>query len=94
MMLAKAIARKKQEFINNNGLKEEFNATMVFMAKMKNVLSESDESSLSVNDTDKEEIFHDIVEFDHDYVANNLFDSKNDNNKSKSDRNIYKGNLM
>nr|GEX15069.1 hypothetical protein [Tanacetum cinerariifolium] len=54
MMLAKTLARKKQEFVNNNGLKEELDATMVFMAKMKNVLSDSDESYLSVNDTDEE----------------------------------------
>ncbi|GJZ02680.1 hypothetical protein Tco_0520641 [Tanacetum coccineum] len=46
--------RKKQQFVNNNGLKEELDATMVFMAKMKNVLSDSDESSLLVNDTDEE----------------------------------------
>ncbi|GJT49833.1 hypothetical protein Tco_0975990 [Tanacetum coccineum] len=48
MILAKALARKKQEFVNNNGLKDELDATMVFMVKMNNALSDSDESSVTL----------------------------------------------
>ncbi|GJT49839.1 hypothetical protein Tco_0975996 [Tanacetum coccineum] len=73
MMLAKALSRKKHQFVNNNGLKEELDATMVFMAKIKNVLSDSDESSLSVNDTDEEVPYYSFISKSENDDANTLY---------------------
>nr|GEV43245.1 hypothetical protein [Tanacetum cinerariifolium] len=86
-------------------LDQEINANMVFMAKMEKVLSDSDESSSSVEETiaevayytsESEKIFHDAFESASEKFNENHIASQKDCNESEVDHNDYeeKGHLV
>nr|GEW43900.1 retrovirus-related Pol polyprotein from transposon TNT 1-94 [Tanacetum cinerariifolium] len=66
---------------------QEINANMVFMAKIKKVLSDSDESSSSTEETIAENFFHDAIESARENFIENLIDSQKDYDKSEVDHN-------
>nr|GEW13412.1 RNA-directed DNA polymerase, eukaryota [Tanacetum cinerariifolium] len=69
---------------------KKINANMVFMAQIKKVLSDSDESSSSaeeiIAEDDDQKNFHDAIE----YAIENHIDSQKDYDKSEVDHNDYK----
>nr|GEZ75993.1 retrovirus-related Pol polyprotein from transposon TNT 1-94 [Tanacetum cinerariifolium] len=66
---------------------QEINANMVFMAQIEKVLSESDESSSSAEETIVEEIFHDAIESASENFIENHIDSQKDYDNFEVDHN-------
>nr|GEY81787.1 retrovirus-related Pol polyprotein from transposon TNT 1-94 [Tanacetum cinerariifolium] len=75
---------------------QEINANMVFMAQIKKVLSNSEESSSSAEETivevayytsESEKIFHDAIQSASENFIENHIDSRKDYDKSEVDRN-------
>nr|GEY93884.1 hypothetical protein [Tanacetum cinerariifolium] len=82
--------KKEGHFAKDCKKAKEINANMVFMAQIEKVLSDSDKSSSSAEETiaeDDQEIFHDAIDSASENFIENHIDSRKDYDKSEVDHN-------